>query len=53
MTVKCSVSSGINLRNSNTEPGHPCEIKSGGFGCGPRPGSWMKCSTMPPRDTVN
>ena len=50
-TVKCSVSSGISLWNSNTEPGQPCEISSG-IGFGPRPGSWMKCRSMPPTVAV-
>ena len=39
------------LWNSHTEPGHPCEMRSG-IGRGPIPGSWMKCRSMSRIGTV-
>src|SRR5215831_7078971 len=47
-----SVSIEMILWNSHTEPGQPCDSNSG-IGCGPLPGTWMKCTSMPPAGAVN
>jgi hypothetical protein len=49
---KCSVSSGMILWNSNTEPGQPCEISSG-MALRLARRLMDECRSMPPIGSVN
>ena len=51
-SVKSSRSSAMTFKNSSTDPGHPCESRSG-MASGLRDRTWMKWTSMPSIEVVN